>query len=276
MPDVPESVLVLGATGTQGGAVARGLLAADYQVRALVRDSSSSRARALADDGATLVTGDLLDPASLTPAFSAVDAVYAVTTPFENGTAEEVRQGEAIVTAAETAGLDWLLLASVASAGKVDSIPHFVSKWQIERRLTDSAVPWTVIAPGYFYENVLGSLPTINGGLLPIAIPPDKPLAQVALANLGELVATVLTQRDEHLGLRVEVAGDDPTPLQMAAAFAAEYERVPLAAVTNPDLRAMYEFLSEHGYSVQPQALRARYPEVGWFDYTEWASALTR
>ncbi len=67
MLDTPESVLVLGATGTQGGAVARGLLAAGYQVRALVRDSSSSRAQALADEGATLVTGDLLDAASLTP-----------------------------------------------------------------------------------------------------------------------------------------------------------------------------------------------------------------
>ena len=61
-----------GATGTHGGAVARGLLAADYQVRALVRDSSSSRAQALADAGATLVTGDLLDVASLTPAFMEV------------------------------------------------------------------------------------------------------------------------------------------------------------------------------------------------------------
>jgi uncharacterized protein YbjT (DUF2867 family) len=276
MTDTPESVLVLGATGTQGGAVARGLLAAGYQVRALVRDSSSSRARALAEAGATLVTGDLLDAASLTPAFTEVDAVYAVTTPFESGAGAEERQGEAIITAAETAGLGWLVLASVASADKVGSVPHFASKWQIEQRLAAGSVPWTVVAPGYFYENVLGSMPAISGGVLPIAIPPDKPLAQVALANLGQLVATVLAQRGEHLGLRVEVAGDDPTPRQMAAAFGAEYEHVPFAAVANPDVRAMYEFLSEHGYSVDPRALRARYPEVGWISYAEWASALTR
>ena len=164
MSDAPESVLVLGATGTHGGAVARGLLAAGYQVRALVRDSSSSRAQALAAAGATLVTGDLLDVASLTPAFTEVDAVYAVTTPFENGTAGEERQGEAIIAAAETAGLGWLALASVASADKVSSVPHFASKWHIEQRLAAGSVPWTVIAPGYFYENVLGSMPAINGG----------------------------------------------------------------------------------------------------------------
>jgi uncharacterized protein YbjT (DUF2867 family) len=276
MPDAPESVLVLGATGTHGGAVARGLLAADYRVRALVRDSSSSRAQALAEAGATLVTGDLLDVASLTPAFTEVDAVYAVTTPFANGAAGEERQGEAIIAAAETAGLGWLVLASVASAGKVASVPHFASKWQIEQRLAAGSVPWTVVAPGYFYENVLGSMRSINGGLLPIAIPPDKPLAQVALTNLGQLVATVLAQRGEHIGLRVEVAGDDPTPLQMAAAFGVQYEHVPFAVVANADVRAMYEFLSEHGYAVDPRALHARYPEVDWISYTEWASALTR
>ena len=89
-------------------------------------------------------------------------------------------------------------------------------------------------------------------------------------------MATVLAQRGEHLGARVEVAGDDPTPLQMAAAFGAQYEQVPFAAVTNPDIRAMYEFLSKRGYSVDPRSLRARYPEVGWISYTEWASALPR
>jgi uncharacterized protein YbjT (DUF2867 family) len=250
------------------------LLAAGYRVRALVRDSSSSRARPLAETGATLVTGDLFDVASLTPAFTDVDAVYAVTTPFEDGPDGEERQGEVIITAAQTAGLAWLVLASVASAGTISSVPHFASKWQIEQRLAASSVPWTVIAPGYFYENVLGSLPAINGGLLPIAIPPDKPLAQVALANLGQLVATVLAQPDEHLGVRVEVAGDDPTPLQMAAAFGVQYKQVPFAAVANADVRAMYEFLSERGYSVDPRALRARYPEVDWITYIEWASAL--
>jgi uncharacterized protein YbjT (DUF2867 family) len=275
MPDAPETVLVLGATGTQGGAVARGLLAGGYEVRALVRDSSSSRAQALADAGATLVTGDLLDVASLTPAFMEVDSVYAVTTPFENGADGEERQGEAIIAAAETAGLGWLVFASVASAGTVSSVPHFASKWQIERRLAGGSVPWTVIAPGYFYENVSGSMPAISGGLLPLAIPPDKPLAQVALANLGQLVATVLAQRGEHLGVRVEVAGDDPTPLQMAAAFGVQYEHVPFETVANPDVRAMYEFLSERGYSIDPRALRARYPEVCWISYTEWASTLT-
>jgi len=274
MTDVPGSVLVLGATGTQGGAVARGLLAAGYQVRALVRDSSSARAQALVDAGATLVTGDLLDPASLTPAFTQADAVYAITTPFEHGPGEEERQGEAIITAAQAAGVGWLLLGSVASADTAGSVPHFASKWRVEQQLAATELPWTVIAPSYFYENILGAADEIKAGTLPMAVPADKPLAQVALENLGELVAAVLRRPDEHLGVRVEVAGDDPTPQEMARVFRARYEHVPLETIGNPDMHAMYEFLSTEGYAVDPREVRARYPEVRWLDFVVWAALL--
>src|SRR6202012_4325564 len=150
---MPEPMPVTGATGTQGGAVARGLLAAGYPVQALVRNPSSGRAQALDDAGATLVKGDLLDIESLTSAFSQTPVVYAITTPFESGTGEEERQGATIVAAAEAAGLEWLVLASVASADRTDAVPHFASKRHVELQLAASAVPWTVIAPSYFYEN---------------------------------------------------------------------------------------------------------------------------
>jgi uncharacterized protein YbjT (DUF2867 family) len=271
-----EPVLVTGATGTQGGAVARGLLAAGYPVQALVRDPSSDRAQALLDSGATLVKGDLLDRPSLTAAFAETSVVYAITTPFESGTGEEERQGATIIAAAEATGLGWLVLASVASADRTDAVPHFASKRHVELQLAATALPWTVIAPSYFYENLLGSLEEIRSGVLPIAVPAEKPLAQVSLANLGQLVATVLGQRAEHLGLRVEVAGDAPTPTQMAAAFGARYQEVPLDEIASPDLNAMYTFLSEVGYAVDPVAVRARYPEVPWVSFSDWAGSVTR
>jgi uncharacterized protein YbjT (DUF2867 family) len=271
---MPEPVLVTGATGTQGGAVARGLLAAGYPVQALVRNPSSDRALALVDAGATLVKGDLLDVDSLTSAFSQVGVVYAITTPFDSGTGEEERQGATIIAGAEASGLGWLVLASVASADRTDAVPHFASKRHIELQLAATTVPWTVIAPSYFYENVLGSMDAIRQGALPMAIPPDKPLAQVALTNLGQLVATVIGRRRQLLHTRVEVAGDAPTPAEMAAAFGARYENVPLDQIASPDMQAMYTFLSEQGYAVDPVAVRARYPEVPWVGFADWAAAL--
>jgi uncharacterized protein YbjT (DUF2867 family) len=268
-----DPVLVLGATGTQGGAVARALLASGHTVGALVRDPASARARSLAEAGAALVRGDLLDGEALARAFAGAGAVYAVTTPFAHGPAEEERQGAQIIDAAVRAGLPWLILASVAAAGRA-AVPHFASKARIEQRLRETAVPWTVIAPSYFYENLDGSGAAIGAGRLSLPLPADKPLHQVALADLGALVAAVLGRRDEHLGVRVEVAGDAPTPQAMAAALGVRYERVPSAVIRrrSEDLAAMYEFLAHEGYGIDVEALRDRYPEVPWTSFHDWAA----
>ncbi|MDO9409803.1 NmrA family NAD(P)-binding protein [Patulibacter sp.] len=269
------TVLVTGATGTQGGAVLRGVLdRGDRPVAALVRDPAAPKATALAELGVELRRGDLSDPASLAAAFAGVDAVYAVTTPFGDGPEAEVAQGEAIVAAAEQAGLPWLVLASVAAADRAD-VPHFVSKARIERRLAASSVPWTVVAPSYFYENVAGAArAAAESGRLAMPLPADVPLHQVALADLAAVVAAVLARRDEHLGVRVEVAGDAPTPAQMAAALHASYEEQPLAEVRarSADLGAMYAFLAGEGYGIDVAAVRARYPEVPWRTFASWAA----
>lgn len=271
-----DPILVLGATGTHGGAVVRALVAAGRSVRGLVRDPESPRAQAVRAGGAELVTGDLMDPASLTRAFAAVGAVYAVTTPFEHGAHDEERQGTHIIEAASQAGLPWLLLASVAAAGRAP-VPHFASKARIEAQLAATDLAWTVIAPSYFYENVLGSREAIATGRLPMAVPPDMPLHQVALVDLGAVVAAVLDRRGEHVGARVEVAGDSPTPAEMAAAFGVRYEPVSLEEIRgrSADLAAMYEFLSDTGYGIDVGAVRARYPEVAWTPFAEWARAAT-
>jgi uncharacterized protein YbjT (DUF2867 family) len=268
-----DPILVLGATGTQGGAIARELLAARHMVQVLVRDPTTDRARALSAAGASLVAGDLGDQASLVRAFAGVAAAYAITTPFEHGADEELQQGKNIIAAAREAGLPWLILASVAASDRAP-VPHFRSKARIEQQLMDTTIPWTVVAPSYFYENALGSRAAIREGRLPIALPADKPLHQVALANLGALVVAILERREEHLGERVEVAADAPTPEAMAAAIGVRYEQVPLAELRDrsADLAAMYEFLAGEGYGIDTAALRDRYPEVPWASFADWSA----
>jgi uncharacterized protein YbjT (DUF2867 family) len=270
-----DSVLVIGATGTHGGAVAHALLASQVPVNALVRDPNTPRAQALAEAGAKLVAGDLLDEDSLARAFGEVGAVYAVTTPFEHGAEDEERQGASIINVARDTGLEWLILASVAASERAP-VPHFQSKAHIEKQLSETTIPWTVIAPSYFYENVLSSRESIRAGELPIALPAEKPLHQVALADLGALVAAVLNRREEHLHMRIEVAGDAPTPREMAAAVDARYVQVPLAEIRerSADLALMYEFLASEGYGIDVPALRERYPEVRWTSFAAWARGI--
>ena len=271
----PASVLVFGATGTQGGAVARELLARAVPVRALVRDPHSELAHALAKSGAQLVVGDLRDERSLARAMSSTPVAYAITTPFEDGADAEVRQGEAIIRAAVEAGLPWLIFASVAAAPRAE-VPHFQSKARIEERLRDASVPWTVVAPSYFYENVIGSRAAILQGLLPLPMPVEKPLHQVGLRDLGAVVAAILDRREEHLSERVEIAADAPTPTEMAGALGARAVETPLDELRerSPDLAALYAFLAADGYGIDVRAVRARYPEVAWMGFAEWAAAL--
>jgi uncharacterized protein YbjT (DUF2867 family) len=184
-----------------------------------------------------------------------------------------VRQGEAIIRAAVGAGLPWLILASVAAAGRAE-VPHFQSKARIEAALRAAPIAWTVVAPSYFYENVLGSREAILGGALPLPLPLDKPLHQVALRDLGAVVAAILDRRDEHLSTRIEIAGDAPTPREMASALGVRATQTPLAQLRerSPDLAAMYAFLAEVGYDIDIAALRARFPEVAWTSFAAWAA----
>src|SRR5882762_2723293 len=96
------TVVVTGSTGKQGGAVARGLLERGHKVRAVTRDPNSSRARSLADAGATLVAASLEDTAALTKALEGATSLFAMTTPFEGGTQAETRQGISAADAAKT------------------------------------------------------------------------------------------------------------------------------------------------------------------------------
>ena len=167
-----EPVLVTGATGLHGGAVCRGLLAAGRAVRALTRDLHGSRGRQLGELGAELVVGDLMVTESLVVAMRGVCAVYAVTTPFGADPQAEVEQGEHIIAAAREVEVPWLILASVASADRGTGIPHFESKAQIEQQVGASSIPYTVVAPTYFYENLATSTKSSPAASSPFRCPP--------------------------------------------------------------------------------------------------------
>ncbi len=286
MSESPEGrpVLVTGATGVHGGAVVRALLADGRAVRALTRDMGSARAAELKPLNAELVRGDLLDATSLAAAMSDVSAVYAVTTPFSDGPDGEIQQGERLIAAASQTNVPWLILASVASADRATGIPHFESKWRIEQQLRASRISHTVVAPTYFYENLGEPADVIARGELALPLSDSRPLQQVALADLGAVVATLLGRRQAFLGSRIEVAGDQPTPRQMADALSAagerlvRYRRTGLeeVAARSTDLAAMYRFLEQTGYRVDISALRDRFPEIRWTSFAAWADSSVR
>ncbi|MFB7569679.1 NmrA/HSCARG family protein [Streptomyces sp. NPDC056165] len=274
---VDEPVLVLAATGGQGRAVADALLGRGARVRALVRDPARKAARELADRGVEVMAGSLSDRGSLAAAMSGVAGVFAFTTPFEAGVEAEVGQGRAILAAAGEAGVPHLVFSSVAGADQESGVPHFESKARIEAELAAGDVPHTILGPTYFFDNALGGAERVLGGVLDLPLPPDRPLQQLARPDLGAFTAEVLLNPARYVGQRIELASDAPTPAQMAAALGAalgrevRHQQVPLTAVANPDMHAMWTFLNGPGYRVDIPALHAAHPEIPWTGFADWA-----
>jgi uncharacterized protein YbjT (DUF2867 family) len=280
-PDGPGSapVLVLGATGGQGGAVAAALMRAGRPVRALVRDPQSASARKLGAAGAQLVAGDFTDRSALAVAMRGATGAFALTTPFESGPAAELAQGNAIIEAAVAAGLPHLVFSSVAGATAHTGVPHFESKARVEHALAESGLAHTVVAPTYFYDNALGGRQDLLAGVLELPLPADHRLQQLDRSDLGAFVALVLADPAAYDGGRFELASDAPTPAQMRQALsdalgrAVEFRETPLADVRRrgSDMAAMWEFLRGPGYQADIAALHRDYPAVGWTSFNAWA-----
>ncbi|EOM74773.1 NmrA/HSCARG family protein [Rhodococcus rhodnii] len=277
-----EPILVMGATGGQGGAVVTALLEKGAAVRALSRHASSGRADALVEAGAEVVQGSLDDPASLTRAMDGAAAAFAVTTPFEQGIDEEVRQGRAILQAARDARLPHLVFSSVAGADTDSGVPHFESKAGVERELANGDIPYTILGPTYFYDNMLGGLGELERGILELPLPVDRPLQQLARIDLGRFAAKVLLDPEPYRGRRIELASDAPTPQQMAGTLsdvlgsAVRPVVTPLDLVRNADMHAMWTFLNGPGYRVDVEGLRSANPDIAWTSFAEWAAQTFR
>ena len=277
-----SSLLVIGATGQQGGSVVNAALSAGHDVVAFVRDPASPRAAALEERGVELRRGSLDDVVSLRTAMAEVDAVYAMTTLME-GLDVEVKHGMNIVDAVEQAAPDHMVFSSVASAGEGTGIGHFESKWEIEQRLAQIDTPWTVVAPGFFMDNYLFPWNTTDlaAGRLREAVAADTPLQLVDARDIGATVVAALADRDRFAGRRIEIAGDELAGQQIADALATgighpiRYEVQPLdeVAAFGDDMVRMYEWFNEGGYSVDIAALRSELPDVTFHTVDEFAQA---
>ncbi len=215
-----ETVLVAGATGHQGGAAARNLLADGWRVRALTRDPDSPAASALAAAGAEVVLGDLTDPASLVGPATGVYGVYSVGTPAQEGTEGEIAMGRNIADAAVAAGARHLVYSSVSGVGDAGNRAVFVvGKRAVEEYLAGLDIPTTVWRPVTFMENFLRSREAVADGVLPTPQWPESSMFYIAVNDIGRFVALAFAEPERFAGTTLEIAGDHMTVAQAAATF---------------------------------------------------------
>ena len=217
--NVEHLILVTGATGKQGGAVARSLLDQGFQVRALTRNPQKPEAQALADQGAEVVQGDMEDRSSMERALEGAYGVFSVQNFWETGYDREVQQGKTVADAAKAAGVEHFVYSSVGSAHRQTGIPHFESKWEIEEHVRQIGLPYTILRPTFFMQNWEWTREMILGGTQAQPFDPDKPFQQVAVEDVGAFTAIAFENPDRWIGREVDLAGDEQSMTEIADTF---------------------------------------------------------
>ena len=268
-------ILVSGATGQQGGSVARNLLEWGFAVRALTRDTEKAAARELADLGAEVVSGDLEDRASIERVLDGVYGVFSVQQFWEVGVEGEVRQGILLADAAKEAGVEHFVYSSVGSAHRDTGIPHFDSKWDVEEHVRASGVPYTVLRPVFFMQNWEMMREPVLGGTLAQPLDPDKPFQMIDAEDIGVFAATAFDDPETWIGRELDIAGDELTMPEIAGTFSrvigrnVDYFQVPWGGFEEQmgeEYTLMYRWFNDYGYEANIAALRDEYPGLASFE----------
>jgi uncharacterized protein YbjT (DUF2867 family) len=276
-------ILVTGATGQQGGSLAKLLLQKKHKVYALTRgrDAQSSAAQDLVNKGAKIVKGDLDDPDSIRHAVKDIDieSIFLMGTPFEGGTEGETRRGKLVADIAKENKVEHLVYSSVVNADKNTGIPHFESKYKVEQHIKNLRIPCTIIGPTSFMENLLYQRQGLQQGQFTLPLSPSTILQQIAVQNIAEFSALVIESPKRFLGKRIDIASDEVTGEQAAEILSNVLEHkikyTPIPA-PNEDLARMFEWYEKLGTGIDITSLHQECSTVNWLSFKNWARSKLR
>jgi uncharacterized protein YbjT (DUF2867 family) len=234
-------IAVVGATGAQGGGLARAILAdpgGGFAARALTRNPDSDNAKALAAAGAEVVQADLDDEASLVAAFQGAYGAYCLTNFWEHFSAEkEIEQAANLARAAKAVGIRHAIWSTFEDSRKWiplddDRMPtlqgrfkvaHFDGKAEANRFFTDAGVPTTFLLTSFYWENFIffGMGPARGeDGVLAVTYPMgDAKLPSMAVEDIGKCAYGIFNAGDTYVGKTVGISGEQPTGAEIATAF---------------------------------------------------------
>lgn len=268
-PEARKIVLVTGATGTQGGAVARELAKRGYVVRGLTRNTDSERASALREIGIEVVEGNFDDADSLSVAMEDAYGVFAVTNYWEHGYNREVAHGQQLVDAAEGAGIQHFVFTSVAGADAGSQLSHFDSKSEIESYLKNSELNYTILRPVEFLDNLRYQFDEIMSGRFVDPRDSGKTHQWIAARDIGFFASEAFDHPNEWIGVTEEIAGVEMTLAEFVATLSkvsgvdVQYVQIDwdeFETEVGAEMSDMARWFDAEGYAVDVDGLRARYP----------------
>ncbi|XP_066203628.1 nmrA-like family domain-containing protein 1 [Saccopteryx leptura] len=219
-------IAVFGATGAQGGSVAKAILESkQFAVRALTRDVTQPKARALQSLGAEVVRADLNDEASVEAALKGAYGVFVVTNFWDDFSKEkEVRQGKTVADIAKRLGLKHVVYSGLENVkrltgGKLE-VGHFDGKGEVEEYFWSIGVPMTSVRLAAYFENFLTMWKPVkasDGDYYTLVLPMgDIPMHGISVADVGTIVSSIFNSPAEFLGKAVGLSAEALTIQQYA------------------------------------------------------------
>ena len=239
--DEKKVIAVVGATGAQGGGLARAILddpAGGFTVRAITRDPGSEAARELARQGAEVVAADLDDAESVKRAFEGAYGAFCVTFYWAHLSPEkEQAHAKVMADAAQHARLRHVIWSTLDDTrqwvplsddrmptlmGKY-KVPHFDAKAEANHFFTDLGLPVTFLVTSFYWDNLIsfGMGPKRGAdGTLAITFPMgSKRLPGIAADDIGRCAYGIFKRGDALVGRTIGIAGECATGSEMAAAL---------------------------------------------------------
>jgi len=240
-------IAIVGATGAQGGGLVRAILddrQGPFVARALTRDVSSDKAKALAAQGVEVVAADVDDQASLERAFAGAHGAFCVTAFWEHFSAErEIAQARAMAAAAKRAGVAHVIWSTLEDTRRFMSlddermptlqgkykVPHFDGKGEADRVFAEAGAPTTCLLTSFYWDNLIhfgmGPKPAADGTLEFVLPTGDAKLPGIAADDIGRCALGIFKRGGEFVGKTVGIAGEHLTGAEMAAALTKAFGR---------------------------------------------------
>lgn len=195
-------ILLTGVTGKTGGETARQLLAKGVKIRAIVRNAA--KAEELKAAGVELVVGDIGDAAVVRQALQGVEKAMLV---LPNGKTQQANEQQ-FTDLAKAAGVQHLVKMSSMEAVPHAETPIPQAHWAVEEYIRASGIPWTMVKPNFFMQNLLGSANSIKTQKkfsLPMG---DGTTGMADIRDIAAVCAEVLTG-EGHTGKSYEITGPE-------------------------------------------------------------------
>lgn len=277
--EIKKHVFVTGITGNQGSSTARYLLDNGHKVTGLTRNANSEKALHWKTQGVTIVEGDLDDPSTYQSEINESDAIFLIQTLQSKN--KEIRQGKQFIDAVISNEIKHLVYTSVCGADLNTGIPHFDSKYEIEKHIRSSNINYTILRPASFYENFLFPrvASSIRKGKFITPLNQTCKQQMISVDVIGKIAAQVISNSEKYSGSTLSIATDEiqignlPQLFSEAIKRPIKYKKLPgiiVRLAMGKDMHKMFKYMNKNDFCVVDNVQDVRDEFNIQVDFKDW------